>query len=173
MSVDENGLNFLPSNPIGSELSEEEKKLRKRFVEEYIYDRDKVAAAIRIGFPKIIALDYAEKFLDEPYVQLLIKEKETALEDSDKEEEARTKREIRAMILKEAKYYGPNSSHSARVAALSKLMSLYDMDAPTKVKGEFEHRGGVMMVPATASIDDWEQAAMSSQDELVNQTRTH
>lgn len=40
------------------------------------------------------------------------------------------------------------------------------MDAPTKIKSEVALRGGVMMVPGIANLEDWEKAAQASQTQL-------
>lgn len=68
--------------------------------------------------------------------------------------------------MREAHYRGPGSSHAARVAALGKLASIRDMDAPTKIKADLSMRGGVMMIPAIANLEDWEKAAQASQSSL-------
>jgi hypothetical protein len=51
-------------------------------------------------------------------------------------------------------------------------MSVYGMDAPTRIKQEVEHRGGVMMVPVIASMDDWERTAVASQVALAEAARS-
>ncbi len=73
-------------------------------------------------------------------------------------------------LMKEA--HNQFNSGAARVAALAKLMSHYGMDAPAKTQNEHLHRGGVMMVPAIADINDWELAATNSQTRLVQEARS-
>lgn len=152
-------------------LSPREKELRDRFVEQYFVDNDALAASIRIGYPKHIAHVYAQQFMGEPYVRRKIAEREVAKAPDPKTEEAETKRLIRSRLLAEANYNGPGSSHSARVAALTKLMSLYGMDAPTKTQTEVTNRGGVMRIPTPTSMDTWENVAVKDQEDLVRRAR--
>lgn len=152
--------------PRQKEMTEREKALRDAFVSEYLVDYDQVRAAMRCGFNRQFAQEYAKLFMDEPYVQKRINEvrfmktDERALEEYDK---AR----IKSSLMHEAHYHGPGSSQAARVAALGKLAAMYGMEAPKKIEANVAHRGGVMAVPGIAALDDWEQTASASQDELV------
>ncbi len=149
-----------------TELSSKEKELRDKFVDEYLLDFDQTAAAIRVGFSASFAQTYAEKFMTEPYVRQRIAAMQTAMAEDDKLEVELDRRRIRAALMREAHYRGPGSSHAARVSALAKLASIRDMDAPTKIKSDLTMRGGVMMVPAIASLEEWEKAAQASQGDL-------
>lgn len=153
-----------------AELSAKEKELRDKFVDEYLLDFDQTAAAIRVGFSASFAQTYAEKFMSEPYVRQHIAALQTALAEDDKLEAELDRRRIRAALMREAHYRGPGSSHAARVSALAKLASILDMDAPTKIKSDLTMRGGVMMVPAIASLEEWEKAAQASQSDLQKDT---
>jgi len=153
-----------------AELSAKEKELRDKFVDEYLLDFDQTAAAIRVGFSASFAQTYAEKFMSEPYVRQRIAALQTALAEDDKLEAELDRRRIRAALMREAHYRGPGSSHAARVSALAKLASILDMDAPTKIKSDVTMRGGVMMVPAIASLEEWEKAAQASQGDLQKDT---
>lgn len=157
---------FWAEEAMAQELSPKEKELRDKFVSEYMIDFDQTAAAIRIGFSASFAQTYAEKFMTEPYVRKQIALMQTALTEDDKLEADLDRRRIRAGLMREAHYRGPGSSHAARVSALAKLASIRDMDAPTKIKSELTMRGGVMMVPGIANLDEWEKAAQASQGDL-------
>lgn len=157
---------FWIDGAMAQELSASEKQLRDRFVEEYVFDFDRIAAAIRIGFLPSFALEWSQKLLDEPYVRNKIKELIKANAEDEEKENEQTKRRIRAQLLREANYRGAGSSHAARVGALSKLSSLYGMDAPIKTQQELTHRGGVMAVPGIASVEEWEKSALASQNKL-------
>lgn len=156
--------------PKPDDMNPREKALRDMFVSEFLVDYDQVKAAMRCGFNRQFAQEYAQRFMDEPYVQKRINEvrfmktEEKATEDYDK---AR----IRTSLMAEAHYHGPGSSQAARVAALGKLATLYGMEAPKKIDANVNHRGGVMAVPGIASLDDWEQQASASQDTLVEHAR--
>lgn len=157
---------FWTSEAAAQELSEKEKVLRNKFVDEYLLDFDQTAAAIRVGFSASFAQTYAEKFMQEPYVRKRIADMQTALAQDEKLEAEQDKRRIRAGLLREAHYRGPGSSHAARVSALGKLATIRDMDAPIKLKTDVTMRGGVMMIPAIANIEEWQMAAQASQENL-------
>lgn len=152
--------------PITDDLNPREKALRDLFVSEYLVDYDAVRACQRCGFVHQFAIDFARKFMEEPYVQQQLNAvkfqnvPEQAMADYDK-------KRIRTGLMAEAHYRGPGSSHSGRVAALGKLASLYGMDAPKKSEQTIINRGGVMAVPGIAALDDWEAAASASQDALI------
>ena len=122
-------------------LSEPERQFRDAFVREYLKDYNAISAALRMGFAGTYAADYAKKLMFEPYVQRKISEAEEA-DDYTKDPEAQ-KRQIFKMLKREATYSGAGSTHSARVAALSKLSSFLGMDAPTKTQSEVTLSGGV------------------------------
>lgn len=164
--MSEENTGFWAEEAMAGELSPKEKELRDKFVSEYMIDFDQTAAAIRIGFSASFAQTYAEKFMTEPYVRKRIADMQTALAEDDKLEVDLDRRRIRAGLMREAHYRGPGSSHAARVSALAKLASIRDMDAPTKIKSEVNLRGGVMMVPGIANLEEWEKAAAASQGAL-------
>lgn len=149
-------------------LSEAEKAMRNKFVDEYLLDYDAYAAAVRVGFLSSIAPDYATQLMGDPYVRQRISARQTEQEENPKEAARKRKKLTEAALLREASYHGPGASHGARVSALAKLASIYDMDAAIKTKSEITmHRGGVMMIPAIANLDEWEKAASGSQERLI------
>lgn len=156
--------------PRPEEMSPREKALRDMFVSEYLVDFDEVRAAQRCGFAHQFAVEYARKFMEEAYVQQRINQVKYTKLDERAEEEYNHAR-IKAALMAEAHYKGPGSSHSGRVAALGKLMSVYGMEAPKKIDATVQHRGGVMAVPGIANLDDWEQQASASQDQLAEHAR--
>lgn len=149
------------------ELSPAEKQLRDTFVGEYLKDYDAWAAAVRTGYLRTVAHDYAALLMQEPYVQREIERRRALLPENPKDVVRNEQHIVKQRLFQEAHYKGPGSSHSARVSALAKLCNILDMDGTTKVKSEITHKGGVMMVPAIASIDDWEKQAAASQDKLI------
>jgi hypothetical protein len=124
------------SIPAENQYSPAELELRRRFVTEYLVDYNSYAAALRVGFSAAFAVDYAKRFMEEPYVRQLIRDRELG-PDGDYAEET-NKRRIMAALFKEANYHGPGSSHSARVSALAKLTALYGMEAPSKSETKVE-----------------------------------
>jgi hypothetical protein len=132
--VDKAQLDSWTLQAMSPELSEQERKFRDEFVREFLIDYNPFEAALRLGFSKEYATEYAAKFMNEPYVQKRIKEME--LEGGIEEDADRNKRKVMAALFREANYKGPGSSHSARVSALSKLSTIFGMEAPVKTKTE-------------------------------------
>lgn len=164
---------FIPPPPPTDEglpqplkLNEREQALRDTFVAEYLVDYSAIRAAMRCGFPEEFAREWAPRLMSESYVQLKLKE--LALTPGDpKAEEDFNKQRIKQQLLREAHYYGPGSSHAARVSALKALTELYGMEAPKKTEALVKHQGGVMRAPGIAQLDSWESSAGESQDALV------
>lgn len=151
---------------LATNLTQAEKSLRDRFVTEYLKDYDKVQAAIRVGYTKMIAQAYCERFLSEPYVLQQIRLREC---DPEEESEDAIKKKVTAGLQREANYFGPGCSASARVAALAKLAAINGMDAPIRTKNEITMPtgAGMFVVPGLMSIEDWEKLAEQQQAELV------
>lgn len=154
-----------------SALSPVEKDLRDKFVTQYLVDYDAWAATIRCGFLRSVAVEYAGQLMQDPYVQRELARKQLEESADPKATAKLKKRQTEAALLREAHYKGVGSSHAARVSALAKLCNIYDMDGATKITANVVHRGGVMLVPAIASVDEWEKAAASSQDKLIQDAR--
>lgn len=153
----------------GSSLSPRELELRDKFVKEYLFDFDEVAAAKRVGFLPGLAEDCAKRLMEEPYVQRKLAQLQGEGARDEEEEYAETRRRIRMGLLRESQFRGSGASHAARVSALSKLATIYEMD-PKDNKALDINLGGVMVVPGMASVEDWEKAARSSQTKLQQDT---
>lgn len=151
------------------ELTERERALRDLFVNEYLVDYNEFRAAQRCGFQASFAKDYAIKFMNESYVQKRIKAVEHGPIDGPSKDKY-DKERVRAILMKEA--LDPSSTGSARVSAAAKLAVILGMDAPTKTINENVNKGGVLMVPAIANLDDWQAIAQASQAKLVADART-
>lgn len=151
-------------------MSANERAIRDLFVSEYLKDRNSYHAALRCGFTVSFAKVYAKQFMEEPYVRKLIgthTHNDIESDPSVKEdfEKAARRRTIEA-LEKEAHYYGPGSSHAARVSAAGKLAEILDMKSPTKIDINTS-RGGVMLVPATADLEQWQKDAAKQQAALT------
>lgn len=114
-------------------LSDAERALRDRFVTEYLEDFNVFAAAQRVGYNDEYAKTWGPKLFHEPYVQRRIAEMQKELDIDEKETH---RRRIISTLYRESNYFGPGSSHGARVAALSKLSAMFGFDAPVKTSGE-------------------------------------
>lgn len=152
---------------MGQELSEQEKYVRDRFAEEYMFDEDAYAACIRIGFLSTFAKEYAKRFLNETYVLNKLRE----LSEAKEKDESEAKKDDERTVLITLRQAMKNGPYASRVAAAAKLASILGLDAPIKSQNELIHKGGVMMVPVIADINEWQKAAQESQVKLVTETR--
>jgi phage terminase small subunit len=146
------------------ELTGDEYLLREAFVQEYMKTRNAYKACIALGFMEAYAQDWAKALMGEGIVRRLISKSER--EEDSAEGSIERQRKYRAWMETEATYYGPGSSHGSRVSAISHLMRMEGMEAPTKAETEVIHKGGVMMVPALTNPDEWGSLATKSQAEL-------
>lgn len=161
---------FIEEPDLTANMTPRERNLRDQFVKEYLTDYDKVAAAIRIGYHRSYAAEYAVKFMEEPYVLQQIKLAETTSEDESPEA---MKKRILVGLIREANYRGMGCSQSARVAALAKLAAIYGMDAPTRSQQELtgangQPLNGVFVIPGIMTTEQWEEQAAAQQSALVN-----
>lgn len=152
------------------ELSWRERALRDLFVREYLTDFDQYAAALRCGYSAAYAREEAVKLMNEPYVRQQIKALEVLPSEQDNPEAM--KEYVVLGLRREANYRGSGASPSARVAALSKISSIYGLDAPTKSKHELTGAdgtslAGVIVVPGLMTAEQWAEAAAKQQEELV------
>lgn len=163
------------------------------FVTTYIVDYDSYAACIRCGYQGEEALEFAKQFMQEPYVRNAIKileahrtakflsepEKGSAEESNYSElppsyiplSEEQEKQMIVSSLMREAHYTGPGASHAARVSALNALAKIKGIEKPEQEEDANLIRGGVMIVPAVGTLDDWEKAAGNQQAELKKTVR--
>lgn len=161
----------LPTSiPSAAEFSPEEKALRDLFVTEFLVDFDQIKAAQRCGFNWQFAVEYARKFMAEPYVQQRISQLQSLMPRNEEELLKYNKRRIQERLLFEAHYQGPGSSQAARVAALKALSDMYGMGSVAQARTAGANQaglaGGVMVVPEIANVDDWESQAMQNQKDL-------
>ncbi len=158
-------------------LSEPEMALRRMFVDEYLVDYNKHAAALRCGFSPAMAQEYAARLWNDAYVQHLLATRtyKKQNDESDPGAEEREKQQTRTQIIealkREAFYKGPGSSQAARVAALSKLAAMFGLDKGA-LTGEDNDtpKGGVMVVPMMMSAEQWEKTAQAAQAQLAQET---
>lgn len=167
-----NGVQGMGSNDkhlIDSQLREEaltddEMELRRHFVKEYMVDFNAYYAALRVGFHASFASEYAKQFMGEGVVRRLIAEEER--KEADEKDQNLLKAQVEKGLFREANYYGPGSSHGARVSALSKLAVIYGMDKEAQANDDNIPKGGVMVVPMRVSADEWGAGASESQRKL-------
>lgn len=147
------------------------------FAKEMLVDFNPVKALLRCGL--ITAEDAetrnasslaktANRYERDPYVQQALRDFIHRVE-SDK---IVSRERILYGLLEEACYHGPGASASARVAAWSKLAKLMGMELPAEGdKKANEAPGGVMFIPFSPSIEQWEHSAMGQQAKLKADVR--
>lgn len=145
-------------------LSEDDKKIRSGFALLYVRNGGRAKdACIELGWIPEYAEQWAKIFMEEPFVHRLIKEWEKRREvDDSKEKDVDNRTRYRSWLEKEAQYFGPGSSQTARVAAIKQLMSTEGMDKPKQLEIT-ANQSGVMIVPAH---DNWADACKDSQTQL-------
>jgi hypothetical protein len=145
------------------------KQLRlQRFCQEYIKDFNAAASVQRMGYPydRLIAAAKGTQFLAEPYSQYYLGE----LMQKCEEAAIVTKNEILFGLKRESNYYGIDGSAPARISALRSLAKILGLEI-TKVQGNIEIGGGVMALPFTGSLEQWEEACKSAQAKLKEDVR--
>jgi hypothetical protein len=167
-------MTYIPPPPVSDEglplplqMTAREQALRDSFVAEYLIDYSATRACMRLGFPKEFAEEWAQKLMAEPYVQKKLAAMSLQKPADEKQEAEFERARVKNRLMYEAHYYGPGSSQAARVAALAQLTKIFGLEAAKKVDVNVKDRGGVMRAPGIADLNDWEQAASSSQDSLM------
>ena len=146
-------------------LTQREMMLRDLFVDEYLIDYDAEDAALRVGFDRAFAFEFAREFLCEGYTQRKIiegEQKELQPDATDK-----LKNRVIKMIIKEANNKYNKSTN--RVAAIAQLVKVLRLEPPTQIEGTI--KGGVMIVPEMTNYNDWGKSAEFSQQELQKSVR--
>jgi len=108
---------------IGPELTPVEKQLRDLFIQHYMVDYDGYTAAIRCGFTPNFALQYAQEFLGESYVQNEIVRLRN-VDNFTEEEQIASDRALISNTLRQACNNGPYASRVAAAKALAEVRGL-------------------------------------------------
>ena len=124
---------------LASPLTRHEKKIRDRFVAEYVKDYNRIDAAIRIGYSLSFAEQYSTRFMTEPYVLQKIASLEQELgQDTD---DVRHRRTVVAGLYRIAT--SRYASASAQVAAYAQIAKIQGLEAPIKTQAILPNVGGV------------------------------
>lgn len=143
-----------------------ERVLRERFATEYVMDFNPTEAARRVGFEGDRAVEAGRKLMSETVTSRLIQERLSAYDPAVHLSLGR----VIGLLVKEGTREGPGSSHAARVAALTNAAKIAGVGEANKSQTEVV-LGGVMVVPATPSLDAWEAQASASQAKLKEDVR--
>lgn len=149
------------------ELSENDILLREEFAREYCIDFNAIAACIRLGILGPYAEDWANLFMSEGITRHLIQERMDYLLTTDQRDyKEDLKREVIQRLRREGYREGSDSNHGSRVTAwttIAKITGMLDRETEETGHGVV---GGVMIVPAMVSPEDWEKQAVVSQEQL-------
>jgi hypothetical protein len=167
-------------------LSDAMKHRRDVFIREYLRDFNGAQAWLRMkaevdpeeqhkSWTPAQAAEYAYQLRNEPYVAQRIAQLIDAMEATNMLSEQR----VLAMAIREAELQGIGAKHAARVSAVGMLMDYLSMSSKAKAAAQRANpaggtggpRGGVMVVPDVASVDDWEAAAAQAQAKLKEEVR--
>lgn len=165
MAVNNDGL--YDSKVMAPKLTDAERELRDRFVQQYIVDRNEYKATIRLGYLHSVASSYSTLFMNCPYVQKRIIEEMSSpnfAQDEKSRDSALMKNTLRQVIL--------SGANKDKVSASKALGDIHGINTSANKKDANKGiLGGVMVVPAIADIDAWEKEALASQGKLVEDTR--
>lgn len=157
-----------------ADLTKDEMELRDAVVKEYLFDHNWIKACKRLGMNSTMAQEYATRFEQDSYVQRKLKDFEILAAElpaaNKKSEEDVERQRIIQQLKDQSVYNGPGASHAARVAALKQLCAIYGFEAPKQQNVNVGISSGVMLVPATSSLEDWGKAAEIAQRKLQEET---
>lgn len=149
-----------------SHLQPRVKARRDQFVREYIKDFNGANAMRRMGSVSQTPWVRASEWLSEPYTQWKLAQMLETLDDK----AIVTRNEVLAGLKKEAHHFGLDGSAAARISAWRSLAKILGIEV-TKVEGNISLGGGVMLLPASGSPEEWEKAAAKAQAELKESVR--
>lgn len=133
---------------------------RQEFAKYYLIDMSHKNAVIRMGGDPETASQVGRRMLEDPNTLAAIQAFSSRLET----DKIVSRERVILGLLEEANHHGLGASHSARVAAWSRLAVMLGADKPKADEDPSKkHRGGVMIVPFTANVEAWEQAATGQQ----------
>ena len=139
---------------------------------EYVKDFDAWNTAIRLGFEgddiKVAIKRYMKHWLVAAYIQQLQEQFLTL--------NVATKDRLVAVTFRDAVDFSPSADPRSRTAAQKTLTTLLGLDIKEKrithgVDADGTMRGGVMILPAVISMEEWEAKASESQRELKEAVR--
>ena len=146
-----------------------------RFILQYLRDFNATQAFIRTQMEEgkpfdDIDLNYAQnsgyQMTRWPYVAQKLRE----MMEQAEEKNIVTRAEVLHGLKREAYYHGVGASHSARVGSWGSLAKILGMETK-KIEQTLAMKGGVMIVPATEDLKDWEQRSQAAQSALKEEVR--
>ena len=135
---------------------------RQRFIYEYLKDYNGADAMRRLGYEHHNPGSRANDWLKEPYTAWLLRK----AQDSLTAETVISQQEIVTILKKEAYNTDPlDASSATRINAAKALAKIMGMEI-TKIEGNINVGGSVMVVPFSGSLEDWEKQTRGDQKKL-------
>lgn len=153
-------------DPSFGDLRADAKRRREEFCREYIKDFNASEAVRRMGYKSKTPWVMASEWMKEPYTQFFLDKMLRALDRT----AIVSANEILAGLKKEAHYYGMDGGAAARISAWRSLGKMLGLEV-TKIEGNVNLGGGVMLMPFSGSPDEWEKAASKAQKNLKETVR--
>ena len=152
------------------EPTESERALYDMFAQEYLRDTNATLAASRCGFQAGFAEDFGKRLFTKSYVQKKLAALKLVKADTKSDTEydhSLVINNLRAIAA------DPYQTGAARVAAAKQLSAIRGFNAPTRAQVELNGaaRGGVVLLPGIAKLEDWEDDAIRSQQSLAEESR--
>lgn len=127
-----NPLDLVDPLLLAPSLSEDEKAIRDLFCIEYVKDFDPVQACVRMGFMAVYAVEYGQRYLEEPYVQQQL----AALQRKQQLSEEEQRNEDKALIMSVLRQAAQNGPYASRVQAAKQLAIMHGLDKTESDGGE-------------------------------------
>ncbi len=140
---------------------------------EYVKDFDAYLTAIRLGFPEDEIKTAIKRYMNHWLVQAYIQQ----LQEQFLELNIATKDRLVAATFRDSIDFSPRADPRSRVTAQKTLTTLLGLDVRKHevgvgVGGDGTMRGGVMLLPAILTQEEWEAKAAQSQRELKESVRS-
>lgn len=148
------------------EIPRAKKLRREQFVREYIKDFNGSEAMRRMGSLSKTPWVQASEWLKEAYTQWFLAKMVSELD----EQAIITRNEVLFGLKKEANSHGIDGSAAARISAWRAIAKILGIEI-TKVEGNVNLGGGVMLMPMSGTPEQWEKAASEAQKKLKADVR--
>lgn len=165
-------------------MNANDKRLRDKFVAEYLKDYHTINAAIRMNYAADGALNFAKMMWEDAYVQRQIahyqqsrctwmrapdgSNNDNTVNEFGQDKQA-DKQRIINQLFKEMYNTGAGGTQKGRIAAATALARIYNLDQVDEVGANTSNN--VMIVPEVASVEEWAAMAKKSQAKLKEQVK--
>lgn len=137
----------------------------ERFVQEFLIDRDPIAAALRTGVAAVAVKRKAQQWMSSPDIQKRIQE---ATDNQDPETMVSAQRIIAGFLDVAFDRSAPSASRNTALRELAAMKGLYPKEDKDQSK---KYAKSVMLVPADVPLSDWSRQALEQQKKLKDDVR--